>query len=138
MRALVLTVLLAACGETVDLPLPADYTSWGHIEVSGEVPGHGNTFRIIYANPLATDPTQPRYQEGSMLIKEIYDREGGTLKTIEAMRRDGDGVPALQNEGDWLYATIGRDGTATHKDLCWNRCHVAAPYNGAWYDYRGL
>ena len=39
--------------------------------------------------------------------------------------------------GCWAHSeSDAPNGEEVHKGTCWRRCHIAAPYNGAWYDYR--
>jgi hypothetical protein len=109
MRAVAAAVVLcqAACGgsKIVDPePVPADYTSWSSIETTEPVPGHGDSYRIIYANPEAEllgvpiyepppdagpddpdasplDPggdvdTDVNYRVGSIIVKEVRERNG--------------------------------------------------------------
>jgi hypothetical protein len=146
----ILALLFAfGCGQAVDDEILRDYPiagyeAWAHrVDVTGKAPGHADSYRIIYANDLAVDPTQSfrlGYQEGAIFVKEIRDNNGGMpgdLRYIAVMRRVGEIEEALENEGGWLY-TQASDVNATEKEFafCWSRCHVAAPYNGAWYDYR--
>jgi hypothetical protein len=137
-------MLLAACGIEVDVEPVVGYESWGTpIIVTGEAPGHADSYRAIYLNDLARDGTQSfllGYQEGSIIVKEIRDNndgQPGDLRYIAVMRRIGTISKSFENKGGWLY-TMASDASATEKefDFCWSRCHVAAPYNGAWYDYR--
>lgn len=137
-------LLVAACGVEVDVEPIGDYKLWGPpVVVTGKAPGHADSYRAVYANDLARDAEQSfrlGYQEGSIFVKEIYDNnngEPGKLRYIAVMRRIGPVKKALEDKGGWLY-TQAADATATEKefDLCWSRCHIAAPYNGAWYDYR--
>jgi len=142
---LALLLLLAGCAEDLrDGITPVDqldYQSWKKIQVVGDAPGHTG-FRIIYVNDLARDPAQPfvyGYQEGSIVVKEVYDESGGVkgdLRHIAVMRRIGTVTNALENEGGWYYTEAKGDGPEQHYDFCFRRCHVAAPYNGAWFDYR--
>ena len=149
-RALLLALPLAACGTVVDVEALGDeysildYESWGApVDVTGKAPGHADSYRRIYANALARDGMQTfylGYQEGSMFVKEVRDNnngEPGDLRYIAVMRRIGTPSQALEDKGGWLY-TMAPTAADTEKehDFCWSRCHVAAPYNGAWYDYR--
>ena len=134
---------VTSCKVAVSPEPLGDYTSWKRIDVTGEAPGHGDTYRIIYANDVATDPASPLYigyPEGSIIVKEIHvnDRDQpGPLKYVAIMRRIGAVDAALVNQGGWLFSeSTVPHGAERHSDTCWNRCHVAAPYNGAWYDYR--
>lgn len=142
-RAAWLALLLFACAEPIDPEPLGDYTTWKRLDVTGRAPGHSDTYRIIYANPLAADSNwsmQLGYQEGSILVKEIRDNDGGTpgdLRYVAIMRRLEPIATALEDQGGWLFSSSPTAGGAeTHADFCWNRCHVASPFNGAWYDYR--
>lgn len=145
MRALWMWAVLCtvACSEPVAPEPLGDYTTWKRIDVTGKAPGHSDTYRIIYINPLAADPAQDLtlgYQLGSVIVKEIRDDnngQAGDLRYIAIMRRDRAVMTALTDEGGWLFSeTQEPNGSEVHKGTCWKRCHVAAPYNGAWYDYR--
>lgn len=144
MRWAPLLVVAAACGTAVDVEPVLDYETWGPpIVVTGEAPGHADSYRAIYANDLARDPEQafvPGYQEGAIIVKEIRDNNNGApgdLRYVAIMRRIGPVTQAFEDKGGWLF-TMASDVRATEKefDFCWSRCHAAAPYNGAWYDYR--
>ena len=152
MRAVIVAsvLALAACGEAVDPPPLGDYTAWDRFVYSGPAPGHGDTYRVVYVNPMARcgapscvpgDPVPPvyiTYPVGSVLVKEVYDEEGGALRELAMMRRLTDTAPpALTEEGGWLFSdTDSVGGDEVHEDYCWGHCHVAAPYNGAFYNYR--
>ena len=64
------------------------------------------------------------------------ERRGKPIEdVIEIMRKVRGGI-AVEDEGGWLFtATDAPGGAETHTDTCWNRCHVAAPNNGVWFDY---
>jgi hypothetical protein len=134
---------LAACSESVSPEPLGDYTTWRRFDVTGEAPGHGTSYRVIYVNDVALDPAQDfelGYQEGSTIVKEIRDDASGVpgaLRYVAIMRRDRTISSALTDEGGWLFSRAGEPGgSEVYQQLCWARCHVAAPYNGAWYDYR--
>ena len=43
---------------------------------------------------------------------------------------------ARDDDGGWLFTAMPDPGAGeTQQDFCWGRCHVAAPYAGAWFDY---
>ena len=137
--------LAAACGDAVDLAPPGDYTTWERFDVRGPAPGHGDTYRIIYANPTVTQSPSlfGGYPDGSILVKEIHedvDGQPGDLAYVAIMRRlppPGGEEWALTDRRRWLFSMADApNGDETSSDACWSRCHVAAPYNGAWYDYR--
>jgi hypothetical protein len=136
-------LLLAGCGEELmDGVTPyeqLDYKSWKQIQVAGDAPGHEG-FRTIYANDLARDPAQSflnGYQEGSIFVKEVFnDAARSDLRHVAIMRRIGPVEKALADEGGWYYTEAPAGDPEQHFDFCYRRCHVAAPYNGAWFDYR--
>ncbi|HEY8144362.1 MAG TPA: hypothetical protein VIG06_16890, partial [Kofleriaceae bacterium] len=54
--ALALIAGAFACGGSKVVepdPVPADYTSWSRVDTTAPVPGHGDTYRIIYSNQIA-------------------------------------------------------------------------------------
>lgn len=145
MRTFAICIVLgaSACSESVSPEPLGDYTTWKRIDVTGKAPGHDDSYRIIYINSLAADPAQDftlGYQLGSVIVKEIRDNndgQPGDLRYVAIMRRDRSIATALTDEGGWLFSQADEpNGAEVHKGTCWARCHVAAPYNGAWYDYR--
>ena len=138
-----LLVFAFGCGEELRgdvTPITElDYKTWKSVQVQGEAPGHAG-FRTIYANDLARDPTQSfvyGYQEGAMFVKEVYNDAARTdLRHIAVMRRIGPVTRALEDDGGWYFTEAKGDGPEEHFDFCFRRCHAAAPYNGAWLDYR--
>jgi hypothetical protein len=134
--------LVCACGTSLPAELTPydelDYKSWTATFVQGEAPGHTG-YRTIYANDLARDPTQSfvlGYQEGSIFVKEVFDDAARTERRhVAVMRRIGI-TNAFEDDGGWYYTEAKGDGPEQHYDFCFRRCHVAAPYNGAWFDYR--
>jgi hypothetical protein len=137
------TALLVGCNEPVTPEPLGDYTTWKRFDVTGNAPGHSDSYRVIYINDLASDPGWDLYlgyQEGSVIVKEVRDYHTGApgdLRYVAIMRRIGAITTAFENEGGWLFSESSEPGgSETHAGFCWSRCHVAAPYNGAWYDYR--
>jgi hypothetical protein len=139
-------LLLVGCGEELRSDVTPveelDYKSWPNpVEVHGDAPGHTG-FRTIYANDIARDPTQSftlGYQEGAIFVKEVFNDDGGVkgdLRHIAVMRRIGPVTKAFENEGGWYFTEVVGSDPEKHFDFCFRRCHAAAPYNGAWLDYR--
>jgi hypothetical protein len=135
--------LAVACKESVSPEPIGDYTTWKRIDVTGAAPGHGDTYRVIYINSVAANPTADLrlgFPLGSVIVKEIRKNdngEPGDINYIAMMRKVESPSTALADEGGWLFTQSKvPGGPETYTNLCWNRCHVAAPYNGAWYDYR--
>ena len=147
--ALLVTMLSAlidaGCGEAVDAPPPGAYKEWDRFVFRGDAPGHGDSYRIVYVNPTAAlAPTlYTGYPDGSIFVKEVREEVSGEhrdLSYVAIMRRmpmpDGEAWP-LTDRRRWLFSVAETsNGEETSDDACWSRCHVAAPYNGAWYDYR--
>ncbi len=149
LRTLIVAITFtAACAESVTPEELGDYTLWptmggSTFTVRGPAPGHGDTIRVIYINPTAAmaETISPSYPVGSTIVKEIrnnVDGEAGDINYIAIMRRQDTIVETgLEADGGWLFSEQRPAGAAEiHRDLCWNRCHVASPYNGAFYDYR--
>lgn len=145
MRAALLSIaLLCACGTTTVDPsglAPLDgYTGWDGFETQGPVPGHGDTYRIIYANdPARLYGHAGLYAEGSVLVKEIRDNDDGSpgdLRYIAIMRKLREAPADAELHGGWLFTMASELGAEeTYDASCWERCHVQAPVDGAWFDY---
>lgn len=139
-RIALLFVVLAGCAsEVADFPPLGDYTTWERRDTKGTTPGHGDTYRVIFANDIATTYVAGfGYPEGSTIVKEVYARDGegpGKLSVIEIMRREG--PHKLDGEGGWVFTAASEpNGQESLKEnFCWRRCHQAAPFEGAWFDY---
>lgn len=148
-RGAVVLVLVGAIGFATGCPAPVsedfpdDYTSWPDpITVRGSAPGHGDTIRVIYVNDIARAATSisPTYPVGSIIVKEIRDDDDGQpgdLRYLAIMRQISAPATALEDEGGWLFSQADTPGSEEVSfGFCWGRCHAAAPYNGAFYDYR--
>ena len=140
MRLALAAVLCAACGgEVVDAPPLGDYTAWFRVDTYGPAPGHGDSYRIIYANDVAR--TEGPTAKDAVLVKEIHDdvdHQPGALRYVAIMRKLRAG-PAPDDEGGWLFTRADTAGAEeTHDDSCWNRCHVQAPLAGVWLDYTAV
>jgi hypothetical protein len=141
-RRLFALVLVAGCADTVSPePLPDDYTTWASVETDGAIPGHGDTYRIIYVNDAARAPDGLRDDLDSILVKEVRENDGGApgaLLYLAIMRKVRVGY-SPDDEGGWLFTeTDAPGGEEVHRDSCWNRCHVRAPFAGVWLDYTQL
>ncbi len=139
----VAATLAIGCGEAVDtssLPDISNYQDWRRYDVTGEVPGHFDTYRIIYVNDIARTYAGGDYPLGSVFVKEIRDKDGGDmgeLKYIAVMRRLSDGDVSVDLDAGWLFTDLrdGISGEELHVKTCWQNCHAQAPYRGAWFDY---
>ena len=144
--ALLATLLGAACTEDID---PDDlsvsissYESWNRVEpLLGPVPGHGDTYRVMFRNDVARSYTGAgEYPIGAAVVKEIYALEGhdqkGRLLYKAVMRRmDPAQDPGLPIMGGWLFTQIDSGTSEFQRDLCWDSCHVNAPHVGAFFDH---
>lgn len=138
MRALAIALLMtAACGGSKVVeptPIPDDYTSWLRVDTTGAIPGHGDTYRIIYANDQAqlrgvpvvrpgvdASPADPdggsgdrvsadfEYPAGAIIVKEVHERDGdqpGAIKYLGVMRKLDDAPSGgdLKYPGDYSSA----------------------------------
>lgn len=136
-------LLCAGCPATVDTSASPidDYESWYRIDATGVVPGHGDSYRVIYANDVARSFTHTgRYPIGSVIVKEIRkltDEDGpGDLRYLGVMRKLGSPPPGGEIQGGWQFTIVGELGDPEKQGAtCWDRCHVQAPIDGAWLDY---
>lgn len=142
MRTLALgAALLVACTTDAVTPPPlGDYTAWDQFTTWGDAPGHGDTVRVIYVNPIAR--SNGPLALDAVIVKEIHDDAGdhvpGALRYVAIMRKLRAG-PDPTDEGGWLFTRADRGGAAeTHDSACWNRCHSQAPLAGIWLDYGAL
>jgi hypothetical protein len=166
MRSAILLLMLAAaagCGEATFVEVeqvPADYTDWYRIDSVGPVPGHGDSYRIIYVNEIARlfgtvigeDDDREfvyMYPEGSVIVKEVRALDGdqpGDVQYLGVMRMLGandvpegadlDEPTELRTYG-WLFTYLADDIESDEewRASCWNECHVSAPFAGTFYDY---
>ncbi len=142
--AVALAFLSSGCSEVVDtsgLPAIDDYESWYRVDSTGVIPGHGDTYRIIYANDVARQYGHAgAYALGAVIVKEIRSKDGdgpGELRYIAVMRKLAEAPPGGELQGGWLFTQFGQlgDDEKFHPETCWGRCHVQAPVDGAWLDY---
>lgn len=138
-RALLALVALGlGCdgGEAVSPPPLGDYTAWYRIDTYGDIPGHDDSYRVIYANAIARD--QGTTAQDAVLVKEVRDNlagQPGPLRDVAIMRKLQAG-PSPDDEGGWLFTHSATPGGAEEHDAaCWNRCHAQAPLAGVWLDY---
>ncbi len=162
--AIVILLVAGACGPTVVDPDSVDpmfavgpeYEDWYRVDAVGEVPGHGDTYRIIYVNDKALErgnvignTFENIYERGSIIVKEVHERDGdqpGAIKYLGVMRmmvldESPDGVELGQasekkNSG-WLFTYLGEDidSDEEYRPACWDECHAAAPIAGTFLDY---
>ena len=139
---LLLGLCTIGCGTDVDvtgLPSIVGYESWPNFPVTEPAPAHGDTYRVLYANPVARAyPRSGRYAPGAVLVKEIFEKSDdgtrGKLIYRAIMRKVGaEAAARVPAEDGWLYTDL-RDGEESHRSSC-APCHRQAPFDGTWYDY---
>jgi hypothetical protein len=143
MRLLPFLVLAGACGSAVDDPQFLatysidDYKTWDHVELAGDVPGHGDTFRVVYINPVGRSyPGGGLHPIGSTYVKEVYgDMARTDLHVIEIQRYVGDTDVNAPVDGGWVFTSKKTAGDGeTYHGTCW-ACHRQAPYEGAFFPF---
>lgn len=146
--ALVLAALAACGGEEIDssglVPVD-DYGTWAYHDVYGPLPGHGESWRAIFINPVARRYTGfGPYPDDTVLVKEVRvlrevdgQPAAGDLKYIAIMRKKNTPPPGVPGEGGWIFTTKSSpdDPTETHGVTCWDTCHRQAPFAGVFFDY---
>ena len=159
MKGLLCALILASgCGSTVVDPDSVDplfavgpeYEGWFRVDSTGPVPGHGDSYRIIYANETARMPSNTVYERGSIIVKEVRELDGdqpGAIRYLGVMRfmvqeESPDGVELgrpteFEPEAGWLFTYLAEDieSDEEYRSSCWDECHQAAPIGGAFYDY---
>jgi hypothetical protein len=140
-RALPLLAAAAlACGtiDADELAPIAGYQDWHRIDFAGPLPGHGESYRILYVNDVGRSyPGSGRYLEGTVLVKEIRRLDGdapGDLRYTAIMRKVGDAPVSATVEGGWVFSYLGGSDERRFSS-CWSGCHAQAPFDGAWYAY---
>lgn len=138
---------LAACGSPLDtdgLAPIADYPDWHRVDVTGEVGGHGDTYRIMYVNDTARDwGGAGPYPPGSVVVKEVHELDGdggpGALSYVAIARKLEAAPDGAALHGGWLWSLAGdRDDVGTDEsesESCWTSCHAAAPADGLFHDF---
>ena len=96
-------------------PVPVDYQSWKKPlpkSLDYPIPGHGDSRRIVYINKKGLEATFVKdrnnrtavdFPDGSILIKEVFKREGvgyGTIPQLVVMVKDRHNQEA---QDGWLY-----------------------------------
>ena len=156
-RALLLVAALAVTHtgclteevDTSGLTSVDGYESWFRLDLAGDLPGHGRSYRIIYVNDIAQSyPHVGRYPVGTTVVKEVRaleHRDGvpvpGEINYTAVMRKvtlddDGDAGTGLPLDAGWLFTQLtDTPGTEDQLDLCWASCHRQGGWDGAFLDY---
>jgi hypothetical protein len=133
----------SGCGEVVDTSALAPltgYTDWHRVDSTGPIAGHGDTYRIIYANDQAREyGGAGQYRNGAVLVKEIRKNLGdepGDILYYSIMRKLDQAPPGGTLHSGWLFTLFDRLGDdEKYSPSCWDSCHAQAPIDGAWIDY---
>jgi hypothetical protein len=144
MASLALCAALGCSAGTIvePEPVPADYTEWYSVQSTGEIPGHGNTRRLIYVNDVGTEyEGTGTYGNGTVIVKEVRERIQdelmGDLQYIAVMRKLVAPPDGGELQGNWLFTYLA-DGIESEEENrlgCWDDCHAAAPIDGAFLNY---
>lgn len=142
-RTALIALLLCGCFSEVDVEIsPEEYEAFGDpIVVVGEAPGHGDSYRVIYANAEARSYSGAGlYPVGTVIVKEIYRRDGdsmGDFRYIGVMRKLEEAPDGGELDDGWLFTYKGdRDDPAeTHRPRCWRTCHQNAPFDGTFLNF---
>lgn len=135
--------------DTSSLTSVDGYETWFRLDVAGDLPGHGESYRVIYVDDVARSyPHAGRYPVGTTIVKEVRALEHvegapvpGDIKYTAVMRKvtmddDGDGGTGLPIDGGWLFTELtDTPGTEKQLDLCWASCHRQGGWDGAFVDY---
>lgn len=142
-RLAVSIIALAGCFSEVDVEItPEEYEAFGEpVVVVGEAPGHGDSYRVIYANDAARGFTGAGlYPVGTVIVKEIYRRDGdamGDFRYIGVMRKLEETPGGGELDDGWLftYKDDRDDPAETHRPRCWRTCHQNAPFDGTFLSF---
>ncbi len=137
---------LASCKEkTTQFAIP-DYKNWGKpvsAVLDTPIPGHGESFRLIYANDIAFQSKivkegselKVKMNEGSIVLKEVYDKRedvGYKVPGLFIMVKDSKDPQAING---WIYymKKPGMDTMEVQWRLCVG-CHEAANEKHPYFD----
>jgi hypothetical protein len=147
---LLVVILAAGCSrkeEKTVFKVPGDYKSWKKpVEevMDYEIPGHGKTFRVIYANSTSFNPEIIKrnngterivYREGSIFIKEVYERQadvGNAEPFLTIMKKESKNSMAVNG---WVYFAKkpGKDQEIISTRKCVG-CHESANEQHPYFD----
>lgn len=146
---LLFIILQLACSkeEKQVFNIPRDYRLWNRPAklLDYPVPGHGPTFRVIYANDIAykvkTDKGADGYKhalypEGSVIIKEVYEKQKDVNwadPELTIMVKDSSNEDAKEG---WLYYVRQpgeKQATLIKGRMCIG-CHEAANERHPYFD----
>ena len=136
---------LTACGVAIDsdeLPNIDDYADWERrVDAVGPVGGHGDSYRIMYANDIAEQfGGAGLYPAGSVIVKEIRILESGDspgdISYLAIMRKLEEPPSGGELKQGWLFTRANDiQSQETYNERCWNTCHQASPFDGTFLDW---
>lgn len=138
--------MLISCKEKQEHFAIPDYKNWKRA-VAGvlvtPIPGHGETYRIIYANDIAyqskvvrdTSGQRVRMNEGSVVVKEVYDKQedvGYKIPGLFIMIKESSDPDAING---WVYymKKPGMEPVEVKWRMCVG-CHEAANEKHPYFD----
>lgn len=138
--------IMISCKEKEELFNIPDYKKWKRAVdgvLTTPIPGHGETYRIIYANDMAyqskvvRDSSGQRVQmnEGSVVVKEVYDKQsdvGYKIPGLFIMIKESSDPDAING---WVYymKKPGKDPVEVKWRMCVG-CHEAANEKHPYFD----
>ena len=135
------------CASPVDideLPAIADYETWERrVDAVGPVGGHGDSYRIMYANEIAeTYSGAGLHALGTVIVKEIRaiapGDTPGDVRYIAIMRKLETAPPGGELHNNWLFTQADNiNSQETYSKRCWETCHQASPLDGTFLDWSG-
>ncbi|HOP65385.1 MAG TPA: cytochrome P460 family protein [Spirochaetota bacterium] len=139
-------MLFIKCGGERSFQIP-DYKTWNKVipqVLDRPVPGHGATFRVIYANETAfsseivTDDTGVRsvkMKDGSIIVKEVYKKRedvGYKVPDLLIMEKRGSDPESLN--GWRYYLKKPAEKTVEVRTRMCVGCHEAANEKHPYFD----
>lgn len=138
---------LFGCSSSEDLFEVPDYRGWKkpvNRILDTPVPGHGATYRIIYANDTAFESgiveddsgrKKVLMNDGSIVIKEVYEKRGDVNRkepVLTIMVKDSKSISSLDG---WKYYMVepGKKPVMISGRMCVG-CHEAANEQHPYFD----
>lgn len=145
---LIVLFFIASCSEqkTAEFKTP-DYKNWKKPFKTGvdyPVPGHGASYRVVYANEIAYLVKREReqggrriytYLDGSIIVKEVHKSKGDVDRVKPALYAMVKNSKATGSAKGWLYYVISPDGKITRiKSRMCSGCHESANERHNFFD----
>jgi hypothetical protein len=143
---IILISFLISCKDKTEHFTIPDYKGWKRPYdqvLDAQIPGHGATFRLIYANEIAfnskivkeSSGSRVSMDDGSMIVKEVYDKRediGSKTPALYIMVKESKDPDA---DNGWVYYVKkpGQDTVEVKGRMCAG-CHVAANEKHPYFD----